>query len=126
MLAGATGLDLAMLIVAADDSVMPQTREHLEILRLLGLSSGVIVLTKCDLADQTWLDLVEDDVRALVEGTFLEGAAIVWTSSVAGQGIDELKGGLQAVRRRQVRGAIPACFGWRLTVRSAWPATERW
>src|SRR5271154_168064 len=67
MLAGATGLDLAMLVVAADDSVMPQTREHLEILRLLGLSSGVIVLTKCDLADQTWLDLVEEDVRALVE-----------------------------------------------------------
>ena len=63
MLAGASGLDLAMLIVAADDSVMPQTREHLEILRLLGLSGGLVVLTKCDLAEPSWLDLVEDDVR---------------------------------------------------------------
>jgi selenocysteine-specific elongation factor len=94
MLAGATGLDLAMLVVAADDSVMPQTREHLEILRLLGMSAGVIVLTKCDLAEATWVDLVEDDVRALVKGTFLEGAKIIRTSAVAGQGIDELKAAL--------------------------------
>ena len=63
MLAGAAGLDLAMLVVAADDSVMPQTREHLEILRLLGLSGGLVVLTKCDLAEPGWIDLVEDDVR---------------------------------------------------------------
>jgi selenocysteine-specific elongation factor len=97
MLAGATGLDLAMLVVAADDSVMPQTREHLEILRLLGLSAGVIALTKCDLADQTWLDLVEEDVRALVSGTFLEGAAIVRTSAVNGAGIAELKIALETV-----------------------------
>ena len=75
MLAGASGLDLAMLIVAADDSVMPQTREHLEILRLLGLAGGVVVLTKCDLADPSWLDLVEEEVRSLVRGTFLENAA---------------------------------------------------
>src|SRR6516162_6660997 len=66
MLAGATGLDLAMLVVAADDSVMPQTREHLEILRLLGLSGGLVALTKCDLAERAWLDLVQEDVRALV------------------------------------------------------------
>src|SRR3954462_14038512 len=79
-LAGASGLDLALLVVAADDSVMPQTREHLEILRLLGLPAGVIALTKCDLADAAWLDMVEDDIRALVAGTFLEVAAIVGTS----------------------------------------------
>src|SRR6516165_7471875 len=66
MLAGASGLDLALLIVAADDSVMPQTREHLEILRLLGLSAGVVALTKCDLVDPGWLELVEDEVCALV------------------------------------------------------------
>ena len=70
MLAGASGLDLAMLVVAADDSVMPQTREHLEILRLLGLQGGVIALTKCDLADSAWIDLVEEDVRSLVRGKF--------------------------------------------------------
>ncbi|MGE3819515.1 MAG: GTP-binding protein, partial [Isosphaeraceae bacterium] len=62
MLAGATGLDLALLVVAADDSVMPQTREHLEILRLLGLSGGLIALTKCDLADPSWTAMVEDEV----------------------------------------------------------------
>ena len=91
MLAGASGLDLAMLVIAADDSVMPQTREHLEILRLLGLAGGLIVLTKCDLADLAWISLVEDEVRELVRGTFLENAAVVRTSAVTGLGIDELK-----------------------------------
>ena len=66
MLAGASGLDLAMLVVAADDSVMPQTREHMQILSLLGLSAGVVALTKCDLVDPSWLDLVEEEIRALV------------------------------------------------------------
>src|SRR5260221_1681662 len=87
MLAGATGIDLALLVVAADDSVMPQTREHLEILRLLGLGHGVIALTKCDLAEATWLDLVEDEVRALVAGTFLAHAPIVRSSAATGAGI---------------------------------------
>src|SRR3954452_3898010 len=91
MLAGATGLDLAILVVAADDSVMPQTREHLEILRLLGLSGGVVVLTKCDLAEPSWLALVEEDVRGLVRDTFLEGAPVVRTSATTGEGIDALK-----------------------------------
>ena len=92
-----SGLDLAMLVVAADDSVMPQTREHLEILRLLGLSGGLVVLTKCDLADPSWIELVEDDVRTLIRGTFLEGAAIVRTSVVSGQGLDDLKRELHAL-----------------------------
>jgi selenocysteine-specific elongation factor len=94
MLAGATGLDLALLVVAADDSVMPQTREHLEILRLLGLPAGVVALTKCDLADASWLDLVEEDVRGLVAGTFLEGAPIVRTSASTGRGADALRDAL--------------------------------
>ncbi len=105
MLAGATGLDLAMLVVAVDDSVMPQTREHLEILRLLGLRGGLIVLTKCDLVEPSWLDLVEDDVRALVQGTFLEGAAVVRTSAASGLGIDALKQALLEVCE-QARPAI--------------------
>src|SRR3954452_19904974 len=91
MLAGATGLDLAMLVVAADDSVMSQTREHLEILRLLGLSGGLIALTKCDLADPSWLALVEEEVRALVAGTFLEAAPVVRTSAASGEGIADLR-----------------------------------
>src|SRR5207342_3256598 len=65
MLAGATGIDLALLVVAADDAVMPQTREHLEILRLLGLSGGLVALAKCDRVDTGWVDLVEEEVRAL-------------------------------------------------------------
>jgi selenocysteine-specific elongation factor len=107
MLAGASGLDLAMLIVAADDSVMPQTREHLEILRLLGLSGGLVVVTKCDLAEPAWLDMVEEDVRSLVRGSFLEGAAIVRTSATTGQGIDELKRELESLCSR-VRPAADA------------------
>jgi len=90
MLAGATGIDLALLVVAADDSVKPQTREHLEILRLLGLRAGVIALTKCDLADPAWIDLVEQEVRELVSGTFLAEAPIVRTSVVTGTGMDSL------------------------------------
>jgi selenocysteine-specific elongation factor len=91
MLAGATGIDLALLVVAADDSVMPQTREHLEILRLLGQRHGVIALTKCDLVDETTREVVGLEVRDLVRGTFLENAPIVLTSAQSGQGIEELK-----------------------------------
>ncbi len=91
MLAGATGMDVAMLVVAADDSVKPQTREHLEILRLLNLEAGVIALTKCDLAEPDWVDLVEEEVRELVADTFLADAPIVRTSTATGEGIDDLR-----------------------------------
>jgi selenocysteine-specific elongation factor len=91
MLAGATGIDLAVLVVAADDSVMPQTREHLEILRLLGLRHGLVALTKCDLVDATTREVVELEVRELVQGTFLENAPILATSAQSGAGIAELK-----------------------------------
>lgn len=76
MAAGAGGVDVVMLVVAADEGVMPQTREHIDVCRLLGASAGLIVLTKCDLVDEDWLDLVEDDVRSEVEDTFLEDAEI--------------------------------------------------
>src|SRR5437899_11250305 len=91
MLAGATGVDLALLVVAADDSIMPQTREHLEILKLLGLRHGVIALTKCDLVDATTLEVAELEIRDLVGRSFLEQAAIVHTSAQTGLGIEELK-----------------------------------
>jgi selenocysteine-specific elongation factor len=97
MLAGATGIDLAMLLVAADDSVMPQTREHLEILQLLGIRHGVVVLSKCDLADPDWLELVHEEVRGLVAGSFLEQAPIVRTAANSGRGIDDLKQALRDV-----------------------------
>lgn len=91
MLAGATGIDLAVLVVAADDSIMPQTREHLEILKLLGLRHGLIALTKCDLVDETTREVVELEVRELVQGSFLENAPIISTSAHTGAGIAELK-----------------------------------
>jgi selenocysteine-specific elongation factor len=91
MLAGATGVDLAVLVIAADDSIMPQTREHLEILKLLGLRHGVIALTKCDLVDATTLEVVELEIRELVQGSFLENAPIIRTSAHSGMGIDDLK-----------------------------------
>src|SRR5215468_6320225 len=97
MLAGATGIDLVVLIVAADDSVMPQTREHLEILRLLGLRHGLIAITKCDLVDETTREVVEMEVRELVQGTFLESAPLVRTSAHTGDGIPELKAAIAAV-----------------------------
>src|SRR5438045_2047519 len=100
MLAGATGVDLAMLVIAADDSIMPQTREHLEILRLLGLRQGVIALTKCDLVDETTREVVELEIRELVQDSFLENAAIIPTSAHAGLGIEELKKAIADVARQ--------------------------
>src|ERR671913_2235493 len=96
MLAGATGIDLALLIVAADDSVMPQTREHLEILRLLGLRHGVIALTKADLVDETTREVVELEIRELVRGSFLENAPLVATSAQTGAGIEDLRAAIRA------------------------------
>ena len=90
MVAGATGIDVVMLVVAADDGVMPQTREHLAIIDLLGISEGVVALTKSDLADEDWLELVRGDVERLLEGTTLEGAPIVAVSAKTGAGLDEL------------------------------------
>jgi selenocysteine-specific elongation factor len=100
MLAGATGIDLAVLVIAADDSVKPQTREHLEILRLLRLRHGVIALTKCDVADPDWIELVEEEIRGLVADTFLAKAPIVRTSSITGQGLPELRSALAAAAKK--------------------------
>src|SRR6266478_3685681 len=86
-----TGIDLALLVVAADDSIMPQTREHLEILQLLGLRHGVIALTKADLVDDTTREVVELEIRELVHGSFLESAPIIRTSAQTGEGMEELK-----------------------------------
>ncbi|MCL2203887.1 MAG: selenocysteine-specific translation elongation factor [Defluviitaleaceae bacterium] len=91
MLAGAGGMDLVLLVIAADDGVMPQTREHLNILHLLGAQDGIVVLTKSDLADEQWRALVQEDICETVAGTFLENAPILAVSSHTGQGLDALK-----------------------------------
>ena len=122
MLAGATGMDLALLVVAADDSVKPQTREHLDILRLLNLQAGVIALTKCDLAEPAWIELVEEEVREMVADSFLAQAPLVRTSSQTGEGIDRLRDCLasaaaragkfrqDATHQTPFRMAIDRCF----------------
>lgn len=91
MLAGAGGIDLALLVVAADEGFMPQTREHLGILSLLNISEGIIVITKKDMVDDDWLEIVCEDVRSEVKGTFLENAQIIPVSSYTGEGIEQLK-----------------------------------
>jgi selenocysteine-specific elongation factor len=100
MLAGATGIDLALLVISAKESVMPQTREHLEILRLLGLRHGLVALTMCDLVDETTLEVVELEVRELVKGTFLENTPLLRTSAVTGAGVPEVKAAIADVCRR--------------------------
>ncbi len=91
MLSGAGSVDLALLVVAADEGVMPQTREHIDILNLLNIKQGVIALTKCDLVDQEWAELVAQDVKQEVKDTFLQDAPIISLSSKTGFGIERLK-----------------------------------
>ncbi|MGE5345903.1 MAG: selenocysteine-specific translation elongation factor, partial [Acidithiobacillales bacterium] len=105
MVAGAQGVDLALFTVASDDSVMPQTREHLAILRLLGVGSGVVARTKSDLVDDATGMLVEEEIRDLVRGTFLESAPVVGVSAVTGAGIPELKAALAQAALRVDRSA---------------------
>ncbi|MDP3181222.1 MAG: selenocysteine-specific translation elongation factor [Desulfobaccales bacterium] len=90
MVAGATGMDLVALVIAADEGVMPQTREHLEICQLLQVKKGLVVLTKVDLAEPDWLELVEEEVREALKSTFLEGAPLVRFSAVTGEGKENL------------------------------------
>jgi selenocysteine-specific elongation factor len=89
MVSGASGIDLVVMVIAADEGVMPQTREHLHICSFLGIQTGVIALTKVDLVDKEWLEVVSDDIREFVKGTFLEGVPVVPVSAVTGDGLPE-------------------------------------
>jgi selenocysteine-specific elongation factor len=91
MVAGAAGIDFVMLVIAADEGVMPQTREHLEICSLLGTDTGLVALTKVDMVDEEMLELVQEDISEFLQGTFLEGAPVMPVSSHTGQGMDALK-----------------------------------
>ena len=99
MLAGVGGIDLAMLVIAADEGAMPQTREHLAICSLLHIKSGLVVLTKRDLVEADWLELVRDDVAGLTRGTFLDGAPVMAVSARTGEGLDELRAALRGLAR---------------------------
>jgi selenocysteine-specific elongation factor len=100
MVAGASGIDLVLLVVAADEGVMPQTREHLAICELLGIGHGVVALTKADVAEADVADLAEAEVRELLEGGALRGAAIVRVASPTGAGLDALRGALDTAAER--------------------------
>lgn len=109
MLAGASGVDVVLLVVSAEEGMMPQTVEHLDILRLLDVKNGVVALTKIDLVEREWMDAVEEDVRAHLAGTFIADAPIIRVSARTGKGIEAMKRALQsAVSRAEARNsAIP-------------------
>ncbi len=109
MVAGAAGIDIVMLVVAADEGVMPQTREHLDICRLLAVRDGLVALTKCDKVDADWAALQEEEVRNFVHGTFLGDAPIVRVSAVTGEGLPALVGALDAIASR-AQGKDPGLF----------------
>ncbi|MGD9504576.1 MAG: selenocysteine-specific translation elongation factor [Syntrophobacteraceae bacterium] len=111
MVAGATGIDLVALVIAADEGVMPQTREHMEICELLRVKKGLVVLTKIDLVDDPdWIEMVREDVKTFLKGTFLDGAPIIAVSSETGEGIEALRGELarivEGVAARSAEGAF--------------------
>src|SRR5512139_411419 len=110
MVAGVGGIDIVLMVIAADEGVMPQTREHLDICQLLAIKRGLIALTKSDLVDDEWLALVQEDIRKAVQGTFLEQAPTVPLSSTTGKGIPVLLAVLDtivaAVRERPASGIV--------------------
>ncbi|MCL6582816.1 MAG: selenocysteine-specific translation elongation factor [bacterium] len=108
MVAGATGIDAVMLVVAADEGIMPQTSEHFDICRLLKVQRGMVVVTKIDLVDPEWLKMVIEDIRRFVQGSFLENAPIFPVSATSGQGLEALRKGLEelveAISPRNLQG----------------------
>ena len=95
MLAGVVGMDLVLLVIAADEGIMPQTQEHVNILNLLGIKNGIIVLTKCDLVDSDWIELIKEDIKEELADTFFANSPIVEVSSTTGKGINELIDAIQ-------------------------------
>ena len=88
MVSGVSGIDILAFIVAADEGIMPQTIEHFEICRLMGVEQGIVIVTKKDMVEPEWLEMVNDEIEEFCEGSFLEGAPIINVSSVTGEGID--------------------------------------
>ena len=126
MLAGVGGIDLVLFVIAADESIKPQTREHFDICRLLNITKGIVVLTKADLVDSDILELVRLEVDEFVRGSFLEGAPVLAVSSTTGSGLPELREELL----RQAAGIheknARAIFASRLTGLFRCEASGRW
>ncbi len=104
MVAGVVGMDLVMLVIAADEGVMPQTREHMDILGLLGIEKSIIVLNKCDLVEEDWVELVEEEIKEELAGTFLEQAPVVKVSAATKEGLDELVNRIDYMMMEEVAG----------------------
>ncbi|MDO8445151.1 MAG: selenocysteine-specific translation elongation factor [Deltaproteobacteria bacterium] len=108
MVAGAAGIDMVLLVIAADDGIMPQTREHLEICSLLGIRHGLVAVTKSDMVDDEWLSLTVEEIEKFLKGSFLEGAQVIPVSSVTGNGIDDLVFAIDSlagkIKRRKTEG----------------------
>lgn len=102
MVAGVVGMDLVLLVIAADEGIMPQTKEHVDILNLLGIEKSIIVLNKCDLVDEEWLELVEEEVKEELEGTFLADAPVVKVSAATGEGLEGLIGLIERMTSDEV------------------------
>ena len=102
MVAGVVGMDLCLLVVAADEGIMPQTREHMDILNLLGIKKSILVINKCDLVDEDYLEMMEDDIKAELKGTIMEDAPVARVSAFTGQGIEELKELIEKVSEKEV------------------------
>ena len=109
MVAGAATIDYAMLVIAADDGVMPQTREHLDILNLLGVDGGLVIVTKADLVEDDWLELVREEAAGLVKGTSLEDSEILVADSLSGRGLDEIR---SAILKIAAKKRIGGCMGF--------------
>ena len=124
MVAGATGVDVALLVVAADDSVMPQTREHAEVLKLLGVERCIVALTKLDLVDDEWAAAVEDEVRALLANLGLDAIDVIHTSAESGRGLDELRAAL-ALQARAAADTHDAYTWFRLPIDRAFTIPGR-
>lgn len=102
MVAGVVGMDLVLVVVAADEGIMPQTREHLDILNLLGIEKTILVLNKCDLVDDEWLELMEEEIKEELSGTFMESAPMVKVSSATGAGLDVLISEIERMTAQEV------------------------
>jgi len=100
MVSGVSGIDILAFVIAADEGIMPQTIEHFEICRLLGVRQGIVIVTKKDLVEPDWLDMVDEEIENFIEGSFLEGAPIIHVSSVTGEGIDEVRNTIDEIVRQ--------------------------
>lgn len=110
MTAGVAGMDLVLLVIAADEGIMPQTREHIDILHLLGVKNCIIVLNKCDLAEESWICMVEEEIRKELKGTFIEQAPLVRVSAMTGEGIGRLTEEIEEMvhtRAREEKQELP-------------------